>query len=74
MDHIQPSTYATGPRSRRSLTDILAIIERGIRSIRGEMRTGLEVDEQLVSELEARVERLKEMESARSRSKKPRGS
>ena len=66
MDHIQTSTNTTKPRRHRSLTDILTILERGIRSIRGEMSAGLQVDEQIVSELEARVERLKELESKRS--------
>ena len=66
MDHIQTSTKKATPRRGRSWTDILTILERGIRSIRGEMRAGLEVDEQIVSELEARVERLKELESKRS--------
>lgn len=62
MDLLETVSNTTTTSIRpKSLTAMLAILERGINSIRTEMNLGMEVDETLISELETRVKRLQEL-------------
>ena len=61
MDHLEVTSGTTTSPRPRALTDVLAILERGMRGVRAEMGFGLKLDEKLMNELEARVTRLREM-------------
>ena len=61
MDQIEITHVIYTPRRHSSLSEMLTILERGLTSIRTEMNLGMQVDEQLVSELEIRVARLRQM-------------